>query len=137
VPDLIISKSHTGAFRQGDAADIYTLTVANIGTATTNSMVTVTDILPDPLTPTAVNNGLINGWTVTTIGQTVTATRNDTLAVGSSYPALTIAVRVANSAPAALINTATVSGGGETKTSNDSVSDPTTIIQVADLTIAK
>ena len=36
-----------------------------------------------------------------------------------------------------MTNTATVSGGGDVNSSNDSASDPTTIIAVADLTLTK
>ena len=34
---------------------------------------TVTDTLPAGLSPTAADSGTINGWSVTTSGQTVTA----------------------------------------------------------------
>jgi uncharacterized repeat protein (TIGR01451 family) len=137
VADLTISKSHTGNFRQGDAAAIYTLTVNNIGPGPTVGTVTVTDTLPAGLAPTAADSGVINGWTVTTNGQTITATRSDVLASGSSYPVLTLTVSVSATAPASVTNTATVAGGGEVNTANDSASDPTAIIPVADLTISK
>jgi uncharacterized repeat protein (TIGR01451 family) len=138
--DLTISKSHAGNFKQGDGADTYTLTVSNIGSEPTTGTVTVSDTLPSGLTPTAADEGVINGWTVSTDGQTVTATRDDELDGGGSYPVLTITVSVAAGAPANVINTATVAGGGEINTSNDTASDPTTIIQnsaVPDLTITK
>ena len=136
-PDLAIAKSHVGDFRQGDPADTYTLNVSNIGSGPTAGAVTVTDPLPAGLSPTAADNGSINGWTVTNDGQTITATRGDVLAAGSSYPPVTLTVSVAKDAPASLVNTATVAGGNENNTGNDSSSDPTTIIQVADLTISK
>ena len=44
---------------------------------------------------------------------------------------------VAPNAPASVTNTATVSAGGDVNSSNNSASDPTTIIAVADLTLAK
>jgi uncharacterized repeat protein (TIGR01451 family) len=137
VAELTISKSHTANFRQGDAADSYTLIVSNIGPGPTVGTVTVTDTLPTGLGPTAADNGTINGWTITTIGQTITATRDDVLASGSDYPVLTLIVSVADNAPAKVINTANVSGGGEVNTSQGTASDPTTIAQVADLTILK
>src|SRR5439155_1612494 len=93
--------------------------------------------LPSGLTPTAVNNGTINGWSVSTNGQTVTATRSNVLASGDSYPALPITVAVASNAPASVTNTVAVSGGGEINTANNSASDPTDIVQVADLIVAK
>jgi len=137
LPDLTLDKSHVGDFRQGDASDIYSIVVQNVGPGSTIGTVTITDVLPAGLTPTNDNNGTINGWNVSFAGQTVTATRNGVLASGNSYPTLPILVAVAANAPPSVTNTATVSGGGETNTSNDSDDDPTTIIQVADLTIDK
>jgi uncharacterized repeat protein (TIGR01451 family) len=137
LPDLTISKSHTGDFHQGDAADTYTVNVSNVGSGPTVGAVTVTDTLPTGLAPTAADNGTVNGWTVTTNGQAITATRSDALAPGGSYPILSLTVSVANNAPASVINTATVAGGGETNTANDSASDPTRINQLPDLTISK
>ena len=111
--------------------------VSNVGAAPTDgSLVTVTDTLPTGLEPTAADNGTIGGWSVSTNGQTITATRSDVLANGSSYPALTLTVRVANNAPASVTNTASVAGGGEVNTANDTVSDVTTITQLPDLTLA-
>jgi uncharacterized repeat protein (TIGR01451 family) len=75
-PPLTIAKSHTGIIRQGDAADTYTATVSNAGPGPTSGMVTVTDTLPTGLAPTAADNGSINGWSSTTSGQTITATRS-------------------------------------------------------------
>ena len=125
--DMVVDKAHTGNFRQGDQSDTYSITATNSGTAPTTGTVTITDILPAGLTPTADNNGIINGWNVSTNGQTVTATRNDVLAAGNNYPDLTLTVAVADDAPANVVNTATVSGGGETNTANNSDDDPTTI----------
>jgi uncharacterized repeat protein (TIGR01451 family) len=133
LPDLVIAAHHSGNFRQGDSADSYTITVSNSGRAPTVGEVTVTDTLPTGLTPTAASG---SGWTTSISGQTVTATRSDVLANGSSYPDLTVTVSVASSAPADVTNTASVSGGGEANTSNDTASDPTVITQVADLTVA-
>ena len=61
------------------------------------------------------------------------------LAAAASYPSITLTVNVAGNAPASVINTATVSGGGQTNTGNDSASDNTTInaAAVADLTLTK
>src|SRR5262249_24817600 len=56
-------------------------------------------------------------------------------APNASYPDITIQVNVPNDAPASVTNTATVSGGGELNTSNDTATDPTTINPSPDLTI--
>ena len=124
VADLTVSSSHTGNFRQGDSSDNYTISVGNSGAGPTSAPVTVTDTLPAGLTPTAASG---TGWTTNIVGQTVTATRSDALANGASYPDFTVTVSVADSAPASVTNTATVSGGGELNTANDTANDPTTV----------
>ncbi len=131
-PDLTIAKSHTGNFTQGDIGDTYSITASNLGPGATTGTVSVVDTLPAGLTATAISG---TGWTC--VLGTLTCTRGDSLASGSSYPVITLTVNVANNAPASVTNTATVSGGGEQNTSNDSATDPTTITQVADLMISK
>ncbi len=131
--DLTIAKSHSGTFKQGDSADTYTITVGNAGSAATSGTVTVTDVLPSGLTPTAVNG---SGWTTSISGSTVTATRNDSLNGGVNYPALTVTVSIAANAAASVTNTATVAGGGEINTANDSSSDVTAITSSAQASLA-
>jgi uncharacterized repeat protein (TIGR01451 family) len=133
-PDLTVSKTHTGNFRQGDVAEVYTITVNNVGAGASTGLVTVTDVLPAGLTAQAASG---TGWTTNIVGSTVTATRSDSLANAASFPPLLITVGVSNSASSSLSNTATVSGGGETNTANDSATDVTTVLAVADLTLAK
>src|SRR6201990_1221289 len=77
------------------------------------------------------------GWSCNTAGQTVTCTRSDALGGGASYPAITVPVTVAPNSALSLTNTATVSGGNDSNTGNNSDSDPTTINGVADVTIVK
>jgi uncharacterized repeat protein (TIGR01451 family) len=122
-PDLTLRKSHTGNFTQG-ATGTYTLTAANSGTAASSGTATVTDTVPAGLTPTSASG---TGWTCGIASQTVTCTNSSAIAASASYPPITLTVSVASNAPASVTNTATVSGGGETNTSNDSASDPTTI----------
>ena len=131
-PDLTITKSHSGNFTQGQVGATYSITATNSGSAPTSGTVTVTDTLPAGLTATAISG---TGWTC--VLGTLTCTRSDALAAGSSYPAITLTVNVANNAAASVTNTANVSGGGQTNTANDSASDATTINQLPDLTIAK
>ncbi len=137
-PDLTISKSHTGNFNQGQLNASYTLTVSNIGTGpTTGAQVQVKDLFPAGLTlGTGSANGA--GWSCSpsrNLG--FTCVRADILAAGSSYPPITAFVNVAGNAPTSVTNTATVSGGGEINTGNDSASDLTTINPSPDLTITK
>jgi uncharacterized repeat protein (TIGR01451 family) len=123
-PDLLIAKSHTGSFTQGQTGATYTLSVSNVGSAGTNGTVTVTDTLPAGLTATAIAGP---GWGCTLA--TLTCTRSDALAPAAIYPAITLTVNVSASALPTVTNAASVSGGGQTNTSNDTATDPTTVIQ--------
>ena len=136
VADLTLAKTHTGSFLRGQVGATYTLTVSNIGGVPTSGPVTVNDTLPAGLTPTAVVGA---GWVCNIAAQVVSCTRADALNAEASYPAITLTVNVAPAAPPSLTNTATVSGGGEINTANNTASDITTIIAaaVADLTLAK
>jgi uncharacterized repeat protein (TIGR01451 family) len=132
VADLTITKSHIGNFRQGQVGAIYNLTATNVGTGTTVGVVTVTDALPAGLTATAISG---TGWSCA-LG-TLTCTRSDALVSGGTYPAITLTVTVAANASGTLTNNAAISGGGELNLANDSATDPTTIVLVADLAITK
>jgi uncharacterized repeat protein (TIGR01451 family) len=122
-PDLTIRKIHSGSFLQGQTGASYTITATNSGGAATSGTVTVTDTLPASLTATAISG---TGWTCT-VSPTLGCTRSDALAAASSYPAVTLTVSVASNAPASVTNTATVSGGGESNTSNNTANDSTVI----------
>jgi len=132
IPDLALTKTHTGPFSQGQTGAKYTLTVRNSGTGPTSGGVTVIDMLPAGLTATALSG---TNWSCTL--STITCTRSSVLSAGSSYPAITLTVNVAATAAASLTNVATVSGGGQTNTANDTASDVTAITQLADLTLTK
>ena len=133
VPDLSITKTHAGTFVQGQTGASYAIAVANGGGTATSGTVTVNDTLPAGLTVTAISG---TGWSCTT-APTLGCTRSDSLAAGASYPVISLTVNVASNAPASVTNTATVSGGGETNTSNDTASDVTAIITPPDLAITK
>ena len=133
-PNLMLSKTHTGAFTRGGTGD-YALRVTNIGTGATAGTVTLSDTLPTGLSYKAASG---SGWTVSVSGSTVTATRVDTLAANVSYPDLTLSVNVLPSAPNTLTNSATVSGGGDTTPGNNTATDSTTIVAAAgSLTLGK
>ncbi|HET7018042.1 MAG TPA: hypothetical protein VFI65_29255, partial [Streptosporangiaceae bacterium] len=133
--DLTAASSHSGDFAQGDQADSYTLTVANVTgpNSTTggpsSGLVTLADSLPWGLSATAMSGP---GWTCNLAA--LTCYRGDALAAGSSYPPVTLTVSVAANAPATVTNSVTVSGGGMTAGPNSSTSnggqtgtDPTTV----------
>jgi len=60
----------------------------------------------------------------------VSCTRGDALAAGGNYPSLTLTVSVSGIASASVTNSVTVSGGGETNTSNDTANDVTSVTVV-------
>ena len=120
-PDVTVLKSHTGNFTRGSTGT-YTITVRNINPTATVGTVTLADILPAGLTATAISG---TGWSCTLL--TVTCTRNDVLSGNSSYPPITLTVSIATDASSPVTNTANVSGGGETNTSNNTATDVTTI----------
>jgi uncharacterized repeat protein (TIGR01451 family) len=122
LPDLTIAKSHVGNFTQGQVGATYSITATNSGSAATSGTVTIVEALPAGLTATAISG---TGWSC--VLGTLTCTRSDALAAGSSYPVITVTVNVSLNAPASVTNSASVSGGGQTNTANDSASDLTTI----------
>jgi len=121
-PDLTITSTHTGNFTRPQTGATYTLTVTNSGAVDTIALITVADTLPTGLTATAID-GLNWICTLSPLG----CTRGDTLFAGTSFEPITITVNVGNNAASSVTNTATVSGGGETDTSNDTASDPTQV----------
>ncbi|NSL89936.1 DUF11 domain-containing protein [Chitinophaga sp. Mgbs1] len=122
VPDLSITKTHTGNLRKGLSGN-YVITVRNAGPdAKPNlSLVTVTDAVPAGMT---VGTPTGTGWTISTSGNTVTATRSDALASGASYPDITIPVKVAVNAPDSIFNTTTVSNAYESNLANNTYTYP-------------
>jgi len=134
-PDLTMMKTHAGNLTQGQVGATYTVAVSNTGSAQANGTVTVTDTLPTGLAATALSG---TGWDcsnnsfpVTGIGTaTLGCTRSDALAPGASYPAITLTANVAANAAASVTNSATVAlaGQAESDTSNNSATDPTTVL---------
>jgi endonuclease G len=121
--DLVITKTHTGNFTQGDTADTYIISIANVGSLPSSGAITVTDALPAGFTATDISGA---GWTSDL--NSLTCTRTDALPAGASYPFITVTVAVATNASSTVTNFALVSGGGETNGLNDSASDVTTIL---------
>ncbi len=133
LPDLTITKTHSGSFTQGQTGAQYTVTVTNSGSAAVSGTVTVTESAPSGLTVTAMSG---DGWTCTVLP---TCTRTDALAAGNSYPPITVTVNIADNAAMPLTNTASVSlsAQSESNTNNNTSSDPTTVTMLPDLTITK
>lgn len=138
-PDLTIAKSHSGDFTIGSTGT-YSFSVNNIGTGATTGTITVTDTLPTGLTVNggvagAITEGGTNSadWTCNSNAlspQTVTCTSSTAIAVVvQSVFNFTVNVGASTAVGTnSITNTATVSGGGQTNTANDSSSDPTTVV---------
>lgn len=151
VSDLTIAKSHSGSFTIGSTGT-YVFTVTNIGAASSSGTITVTDTLPVGLTVNAGAVGAITeggtnaaNWTCNSAAltgsparQTITCTSSNAIAA-SGLSVFNFPVNVGTSTAVgtnSITNTATVSGGGEINTSNNSSNDPTTVL-APDLTISK
>ncbi|MGW2182825.1 hypothetical protein ACWCXX_33045 [Streptomyces sp. NPDC001732] len=108
-PSLTIAKRHTGVFTRGEGG-VYTITVGNAAAAgpTNGTTVTVHDVLPAGLRADRITG---RGWRC--ILATLTCTRSDVLPAGHSYPPVILKVDVSCNARARVINTATVTGGGD------------------------
>ena len=119
--DLSLSKSHDHDFRVGRRGT-YRLSVTNVGTDATAGEITVTDDLPRGMVYKGFSG---DGWACTLAERVVTCTTAESVAADGSAPPLSITVKPWKAGK--VTNTATVSGGGQTNTVNDTASDPTTV----------
>jgi uncharacterized repeat protein (TIGR01451 family) len=126
--DLSLSMSHSGTFTQGRSGT-YTITVMNNG-GPTNGLVTVTSTLPSVFTATAISG---SGWTC--VVATLSCTRSDVLADKTTFPPITIQLNVATNAPASVISTASVSGGGDSNLADNTPSEIAGIASPPSLTL--
>jgi uncharacterized repeat protein (TIGR01451 family) len=113
-PDLAISKTPSSVFQQGQAGS-FTLTVSNTGGTATIGAITVTEHPPTGMTVASMSG---DGWTFD--AQSLSATRSNSLAPGTSYPSITVGVAVASDAATTLTNAVSVSGGGDVNNGNNS-----------------
>ncbi|MDH5264239.1 MAG: hypothetical protein OEX21_05755, partial [Betaproteobacteria bacterium] len=129
-PDITVAKSHAGNFTAG-ANGTYTITVSNgTGSLPTAGVVTVVDTLPSGLTYVS---GTGAGWSCAAAGQVVTCTTSNAIAAGTSAPAITLTVAVSSTAIPSVLNTVSVSGGGEpaAAANNNTASDNTIVVAAA------
>lgn len=132
-PDLTVAKAAQGSSFQQGGTVTYDVTVTNSGAGATTGTITMQDIIPTGLTVTSATG---TNWTCTT-GATVSCTRTTALAAGANS-VITLNANIAANAPTSITNTASVSGGGESNTGNNSGSSTISVTAVApDLTISK
>lgn len=136
-PLLTATKVAGAAFIRGSVST-YTLTIgasASAGPINAIDAVLLSDTLPGGLTLDGTPTGI--GWTCTGVAAATsfTCTRTGALTSGSTYPAVTVPVRIGLAAPASVDNTVSVSGGGATVPASATVNTPVTAS--TDLKISK
>ena len=101
LPSVMVSKSHSGDFTQGQQGAPFMVNIKNNGpgptgdpTGGSNPMI-VTDTLNSALTYAGFSG---TGWSCSVSGQTVTCKNDSAVADGGSYPELTIDVNVSATA---------------------------------------
>jgi uncharacterized repeat protein (TIGR01451 family) len=138
-PNLRVQKTSPPLVR-GTVVPI-TITARNDGQAPTDGEVVVTDDLLPTLVPQAGGAGPPGGpgWTCAVTGQRVQCRRSDPLPAGQAYPPLTVPVFVDPALPQQVVNDATVSGGGDGDTADNTAHVVFDIVPVtvAELTIDK
>jgi uncharacterized repeat protein (TIGR01451 family) len=133
VKSLSLSKSHAGNFPL-NGQGTYTLQLTNTGNVAITDQLKIVDTLPTQLSYASVVG---QGWSCSGT-TTVTCTTDDDLAVNSSN-AIDLVVNVAANTPVgtnSITNSASVFLGSNT-TATATATDPTTIIDSADLSVTK
>ncbi|HME09455.1 MAG TPA: hypothetical protein VKG25_20515, partial [Bryobacteraceae bacterium] len=128
-PDLIVAATHAGNLTAGNSG-VLSLVVKNVGGVASSGTVSVADTLPTSLTATSISG---TGWNCSLSG--LSCSRSDSLNSDATYLAININVTVAGNAPASVVNSALVSGGGESNASNDTASDLIQITPVQTITV--
>jgi uncharacterized repeat protein (TIGR01451 family) len=141
IPDLTLTKTHTGTFSVGGTAK-YGFTVKNIGNLPTSGVMTLQDALPLGLTipDGGVTTTGINAadWTCTALNNMISCTSTVTMAAAKGVSTFEIVgIQVGSAAVPSVKNQATISGGGESNTSNNNAIDSAIVNEVPDLTVKK
>lgn len=134
--DITITKSHAGNFLVGSQGS-YSILVGNGGPSTSAGPFTVTDALPAGLTFVSASGG--PSWTCGQNTGTITCTATGPLASGATLPVITVTVNVTTEAEGGVTNTAVVDPGVtlDPDLTNNTSSDPTIVVPIADLAIVK
>jgi uncharacterized repeat protein (TIGR01451 family) len=120
--DLTLSKTVATSFYVG-ANGAYALKVTNVGTATTNGAITVSDVLPSSLGFVSATGA---DWTCSANGQAVTCTNPVPLAP-TATTSVTLVVSVSSAAYPTITNSATLSYAGDRNATNNTAIRPTTV----------
>ncbi len=135
-PNLTVGKTAVGSFVRG-LNGLFNLEVTNLAGAgkTDGTTVTVSDTLPTGLELSAAPSGA--GWVCTGSAGALSfsCARSDVLSPGATYAIISVPVRVLQSAPANVTNTASVQGGGDNTASTGDAN--ATITSSADVVTTK
>ncbi len=121
-PDLTVSAAHSPATFVAGQTGTLTFVVTNSGNGPTSGNITFSCTLPVGLTASLIATD--NSWNFTASTTTVVSGfRTTSLGVGANGGNITVNVNVAGNATTPLAISATVGGGGETNTANDTGTD--------------
>ncbi|HEY9671880.1 MAG TPA: hypothetical protein V6D11_10575 [Waterburya sp.] len=126
LPDLAITKTHSGNFIQGGTGS-YTLRVQNLPTATgpTYGPVTIRDTLPAGFSFASATG---TDWRCSAVGQEVTCVYDGpAVNPGNSLPDLTLNVNV-TAPPGTYINQGQVATQGDSNATNNTTQDSTQVV---------
>jgi uncharacterized repeat protein (TIGR01451 family) len=118
ITDLSIAATHSAGFSQGQTGAVYAVIASNAGDIASSGPVTVAITLASGFTATSFAG---TGWQC--VLATLTCTRADSLAGGTSYPPIRVTVNVASTLGGIAINAFTVSGGGDQNAANNTFTD--------------
>jgi uncharacterized repeat protein (TIGR01451 family) len=121
--DLTLAKTRTdsGVLLPGQPVT-FAVRVTNVGASPTSGTVTVTETPPSGLTVTALSG---SGWSCNVAA--LTCTRADVLAPLASYPDISVTANIAVGAVGTLVNSAAVSGGGDSNAGNNNATSSITV----------
>jgi uncharacterized repeat protein (TIGR01451 family) len=122
--DLAIQKQLNGGQLTAGQDATYTLTVTNVGNATTFGPVTVSDALPSGLSFVSATGA---GWSCAASGGVVTCTLAGNMSPGDTRT-ISLVVAVSGGASGSITNRGTVSTHGDFNSSNDSASTSAPVV---------
>jgi len=126
LPDMAITKSHTGNFVVGSNG-VYTINVRNIGSGPTSGLVRMVDTLPNGLSYVAT--AAPPGWTCNLeVGSTSVVECRTTNGISPNQSfTFSLTVAVAAAAAPGVVNRANVSAANESQSGNNQAEDPTVV----------
>ena len=121
LPDLKVTKRHTGDFEAGGSAT-FEIDVKNVGEAPTHGSTVVTDTLPPEVTLDGTPSG--DGWSCGPSTKGFRCERSDPLPAGASFPTIRARVQISEDAAGnRLVNVVTVTTPGDPNDLNDTDTD--------------